>query len=213
MNIDTKKFIYNIVPSALFLFLIWMVKCTELLFDLKFSSYGLKPGDFEGLRGIIFSPLIHSDFKHLFSNSVPLIILGSLLFYFYNTIASRIFFIIYILSGVILWFIGRPSYHIGASGLVYGLVAFLFFSGIIRKYYKLTAISLLVVFLYGSMVWGMVPIDNEISWEGHLSGFVVGTALSVIYRNRGPKRKLFYWEHDDYIDEEDYFYDNNEEIE
>ena len=201
MSNEKKRLIYSTVFPLLIVALMWIVKMVEHLFEIKLSSYGIYPLELSKLPGIVFSPFLHGDFKHLVSNSLPLFILGSLLFYFYNQIAPRIMLFIYIVPGILLWFVARPSYHIGASTIVYGLVAFLFFSGIIRKYYRLTAISLLVVFLYGSVVWGMFPIDNNISWEGHICGFITGSLLSVIYRNKGPKRKPFDWESEEYDDE------------
>lgn len=179
---------------VIFLVMIWMVKFFEIAMELDFHTAGVMPRKLSGLQGILFSPLIHGDWKHLFDNSVPVFLLTFALFYFYRGISFTIFLIIYITGGVILWFIGRDAYHIGASGIIYGLAAFLFLSGVIRKVRHLMAISLLVVFLYGSLIWGLLPFDYEVSWEGHLSGAIVGVVLALLYRDRGPEPEKPSWE-------------------
>lgn len=165
--------------------------------DLDFIKAGVMPRTAGGLKGILFSPLIHGDWKHLFDNSIPVFILSFALFYFYRGISFTIFFFIYFLGGMILWVIGREAYHIGASGIIYGLASFLFLSGIIRRITHLMAISLLVVFIYGSLIWGLLPFDYEVSWEGHLSGAVVGIGLAILYRDQGPEREKPSWELED----------------
>ena len=154
-----------------------------------------------GLLGILLGPLIHGGLGHLAANSLPLIILGMGIFYFYTPIAYRVFFFIYLTSGMMLWFGGRAGYHIGASGLVYGFAAFLFLSGIIRKNIRLMAISLLVAFLYGGMIWGVLPIDPNVSWEGHLFGGISGLAVAFLYKDRGPQRKRYDWEIEEEMEE------------
>ena len=165
--------------------------------ELDFVSGGVMPRKLSGLPGIIFSPLIHSDWKHLIDNSIPTFILSLALFYFYREISYRIFFMIYFFGGILLWIIGREAYHIGASGIIYGLATFLFTSGVIRKVINLMAISLLVVFLYGSLVWGLLPFDYQVSWEGHLTGALVGVALAFLYRDQGPEPYTPSWEREE----------------
>jgi membrane associated rhomboid family serine protease len=146
------------------------------------------------LPGILFSPFIHSGFKHLFDNSIPLFFLATALFYFYSEVALKVLSWTYFLTGLLVWIAGREAWHIGASGLVYGLASFLFFSGIIRRYFRLIALSLLIVFLYGSMVWGIFPgIYKNVSWESHMLGFFSGVALSVWYRKEGPQQPVYEW--------------------
>ncbi|MDF1570226.1 MAG: rhomboid family intramembrane serine protease [Bacteroidales bacterium] len=195
---------------VIFLILIWMVKFFEIGMELDFHTAGVMPRRLSGLQGILFSPLIHGDWKHLFDNSIPVFLLTFALFYFYRGISFTIFLIIYVLGGIILWFIGRDAYHIGASGIIYGLAAFLFLSGIIRKVTHLMAISLLVVFLYGSLIWGLLPFDYEVSWEGHLSGAIVGVALSLLYRDRGPEPEKPSWELEEETDGEEAEMDGDE---
>lgn len=166
----------------------WGIRIVEVVLHISFSSYGVLPREISGLKGILFSPFIHGDFYHLFDNSIPLLALGTLLFYFYRKIAWEVSLLIMLMSGFWLWIIGRPSYHIGASGFIYGLAAFLFFSGVFRRNVRLLTISLLVVFLYGSLIWGIFPIEQHISWEGHLAGGVAGTAIAWFYRRQGPRK-------------------------
>ena len=187
-----------ILVPLLLVFLIWLVYWIEIKFNLNFTSYGVYPKKISGLKGIIFSPFIHSGISHLVNNSIPLVVLTASLFFFYNKLAFRILFFGMLLTGFLTWIIGRPSYHIGASGIIYMLVSFLFFSGIFRKYYRLIALSLVIVFLYGSMFWYLFPIEEKISWEGHLSGFLVGFFFAIIYKNIGPQQPVKEWEEDEF---------------
>jgi membrane associated rhomboid family serine protease len=189
-----KKFLLSIIIPGIFVFLMWLVKITELLFEIDFSGFGIYPLTARGLPGIIFSPFIHADFKHLFNNSLPLFLLSVALFYFYSEVALKVFTWTYFLTGSLVWIAGREAWHIGASGLVYGLASFLFFSGIIRRYFRLIALSLLIVFLYGSMVWGIFPgTYKNVSWESHMLGFFSGVVLSIWYRKEGPQKPVYEW--------------------
>jgi membrane associated rhomboid family serine protease len=193
-----KKLLLSMFIPGIFVFLMWLVKIIEVLFETDFSFLGIYPLEAKGLPGIILSPLIHENFKHLFDNSLPLFFLATAVFYFYSEVALKVVFWNYLLTGFFVWLTGREAYHIGASGLVYGLASFLFFSGIIRRYFRLTALSLLIVFLYGSMVWGMLPeFYKNVSWESHMLGFVSGIILSVWFRNQGPQRPVYEWMEED----------------
>ena len=189
-----KKLLLSLFIPGLIVFFMWLVKSVELLFGADLSHLGIYPLEVKGLPGIFLSPLIHDDFKHLISNSIPLIVLGTGIFYFYSDVAVKVVLWIYFLTGLFVWFVGRDAWHIGASGLVYGFASFLFFSGIIRKYFRLIALSLLVVFLYGSMIWGMFPdFYVNVSWEGHSMGFVSGILLAIWFRNDGPQPPVYEW--------------------
>lgn len=189
-----KKFLLSLIIPGTFVFLMWLVKIIEVLFEIDLSGLGIYPLSVKGVPGIIFSPFIHGDFTHLFNNSLPLLLLSIALFYFYSEIALKVFTWTYFLTGVLVWFGGRAAWHIGASGLVYGLASFLFFSGIIRRYFRLIALSLLVVFLYGEMVWGIFPgVYKNVSWESHMLGFFSGIVLAVWYRKEGPQRPVYKW--------------------
>ncbi len=195
-----------LVFPLLFLFIMWLVYFIEVTFRLGLTEFGIYPRRIEGLKGIIFSPFLHSTLKHLFNNTFPILILTSALFYFYKKISSQVFIYGWLLSGAITWIIGRPSFHIGASGIIYVLASFILFKGLFVKNYRLIALSLVVVFIYGSMFWYVLPIAEErISWEGHLAGFITGIFLAVVFRkNILPPRK-YVWETDLYNEKEDPF--------
>jgi len=192
-----RKFI-NIPVIAVFV--IWLVYYIEIKFGYNFNNFGIYPQTLLGLRGIIFSPFLHSSIEHLFSNSIPLLVMLASLYYFYEGIATKVLLWGIFLTGFLTWSFARPSYHIGASGVVYFLVSFIFFSGVFRKYYRLAAVSLIVVFLYGSTVWYIFPIEEQISWEGHLSGFFIGFVFSYIFRKTGPQPEKFVFSHNPEFD-------------
>ena len=199
---EKRRFYHSLVFPAFFLLLIWLIHFIQVGMEWSFISWGIYPLTLSGLKGILFAPLIHADWKHLFDNSIPLFILSLALFYFYREISYKVFFLIWLISGILVWVFARQSYHIGASGLIYGIAFFLFFSGIIRRVRSLMAISLLVVFLYGSLVWGLLPFDYKISWEGHISGAVTGIILAIIYRNEGPSPERPSWEEEEENEDE-----------
>ena len=209
MKEEQKRFFYSLVFPSVFLIIIWIIKISEVLLNVDLVFLGIYPLKVKGLIGILTAPLVHSDFQHLIANSVPILILGTGLFYFYNKIAFKVFFLSYFIANVWIWFGARQAYHIGASGLVYSFASFLFVSGVIRKNIKLMSISLLVVFLYGSMVWGLLPIQPHISWESHLMGSIAGLVLAIYYKESGPRRKMYSWEFedDDDLDEEDRYWE------
>jgi membrane associated rhomboid family serine protease len=194
-----KKLLLCMIIPGIFVFLMWLVKIVELLFEIDLSRFGIFPLTVQGLPGILFSPFIHADFQHLFNNSLPLFFLSIALFYFYSEVAVKVLIWTYFITGLLVWFAGREAWHIGASGLIYGLASFLFFSGIIRRYFRLIALSLLIVFLYGSMVWGLFPgVYKNVSWESHMLGFFSGVILAVLYRNKGPQQPVYQWMDEEY---------------
>lgn len=189
-----KKLLLCIIIPGIFVFFMWLVKIVEVLFEIDLSDFGIYPLTLKGVPGILFSPFIHADFNHLFSNSLPLFLLGVALFYFYSEVALKVFILTFFLTGILVWVAGRDAWHIGASGLVYGLASFLFFSGIIRRYFRLIALSLLIVFLYGSMVWGLFPgVYKNVSWESHMLGFFSGVVLAIWFRKKGPQAPVYQW--------------------
>lgn len=201
-EIEKKIFLFSLLFPALFVALFWIVKLIETATGVNFVQFGIFPRSIDGLKGILFSPFIHADFSHLISNSLPFFILGFMLIYFYRWISYRIFFILYFLSGISVWLFGREAWHIGASGVVYALAAFHFVSGLIRSDVRLLTLSAVVVFLYGGLVWGLLPIRPEISWEGHLSGAIAGVVLAFYYRKYIIRREKFDWEMEDDDDDE-----------
>ena len=186
----------------IFVLIIWAVKIVECFFDLNIYTFGVFPREIIGLRGILFAPFIHNDFTHLLNNSIPILVLGSLCVFFYKNLSFEIFMWLFFISGILLWGIGRPNYHIGASGIIYALATFLFTSGVIKKDTRLAALSLIIAFLYGSLIWGIFPSKVNISWEGHLSGLISGLIVAIFYRNEGPKRKKYNWELEEELDNE-----------
>ncbi len=183
------------------------IKWLEYAFDFRLSFLGITPLKFEGLTGILFSPLLHGDFDHLFSNLVPTWLLTFGLFYYYRDTAIKIFPIAWLLPGILTWLLARgPFPHIGASGLVYTLAAFHIVSGVIRREKGLMAFAMLVVFLYGSIIWGVFPEffpEKNISWEGHLSGLITGVVLAVYFRKSGPQKKVWEWPEEEDEDDKD----------
>ena len=197
MRVEEKAMLKSFFVPGIFLLLMWLVKFAEWIFDFPLTFLGIHPLHWDGLPGILLSPFIHGDWKHLAANSVPLLVLGAALYFFYRNMATKIFFLILLITGVWVWLGARDSYHIGASGVIYGLSTFLLLSGFIRKETRLMALSLVVVFLYGSFVWGIFPQffpEKNISWEGHLSGMIAGVVLAIFYRNEGPQRRKYSWE-------------------
>ena len=207
---EKNKFLNALIYPVLFVLIIGLIHLVQYVFDISFLNYGVYPRSFKGLIGVITSPLIHGDFNHLFNNSIPLLILGTSIFYFYKKVALRLSFWIYLMVGIWTWISARESYHIGASGLIYGLFAFLLVSGFIRKNSRLISLSFFVVMVYGSMVWGIFPIKVNISFEGHLWGFVAGIVLAFYYRKQGPQKENFIWKEEDELDDENDYWNVDE---
>lgn len=194
MQEEKQRLINSLLYPVLFLVIIWLVKVLEIAINTDLHFLGIYPKTLGGLKGIFFSPFIHGDFSHLIANTMPLLVLGGALFYFYRVVAIRVVIFSVLITGLWVWVVARPSFHIGASGVIYSLAAFLFTSGIIRKHPRLMAISLLVVFIYGGMVWGILPIKERVSWESHLMGMACGIMLAFYFKKHGPQRKLYSWE-------------------
>lgn len=188
-----------------FVMLIWLVFWLQVRFFSGIKNFGIYPQTIEGLRGVFFSPFIHSDLEHIYHNSIPLFVLSVALFFFYRKIAWKVLLYGILLSGLITWFIGRPANHIGASGLIYVLVSFIFFKGIFAKHYRLVALSLLIIFLYGSMIWYVFPVKEGMSWEGHLAGLITGFLFAFIFRKQIAKPETYLWQQPHYNEDNDPF--------
>lgn len=199
-----------IIPTSM-LVLIWFVFYVEHSFAIDLGKHGILPRTLLGIQGIIFSPFLHGNLSHIANNSLPLFILTTALIYFYREVSLKVLVYGILLSGIITWIIGRESYHIGASGLIYVLVSFIFFKGMMTQYYRLMALSLAVVVLYGGMIWYVFPQpevvgSNSISWEGHLAGLVTGFAFAVRFKTPDYVAAIQYnWQKPDFNPEEDPF--------
>ena len=199
-----------LVPTF-FLLTIWSVFYIENKFNIDLALHGILPRTLSGLQGILFSPFLHGDLSHIANNSIPLFILTAALVYFYRNISLKILFYGILLSGFLTWVIGRDSYHIGASGLIYVLVSFIFFKGLMTKYYRLIALSLMVVTIYGGMIWYVFPCPHtpggmNISWEGHLAGLITGFVFAIFFKTPDYQKAIRYdWERTDFNPEEDMF--------
>ena len=204
MKRDVQRIVLAAIIPLFLLFILYILKFLETGMDWDFTKLGVYPMEKRGVFGIFAHPLVHSSFKHLFANTIPFFFLSWCLFYFYRDIAPYIFFTIWIGCGVFTFLIVKPGWHIGASGIIYGLAFFLFFSGLLRKHVPLIAISLLITFLYGGLVWNMFPqfAKETTSWEGHLSGAITGTLCSIAFMKYGPQRPEPFADEED-IDEED----------
>ncbi len=180
---ESVREIKNSLEYALSIVLVfWVVHIVQWLLGLEFYSLGVFPRSVDGLLGIITSPFIHGDFQHLIANSIPMVVLTALVFFFYKKKVFLIYSLIWITAGLLTWIIGRPSWHIGASSVIYGLASFLVFAGFFSKNFKLIIVSIIVLILYSSLVWGIFPGDTRISWEGHLSGAIAGLIWAYIFR-------------------------------
>lgn len=199
--------IQSLLWPAIFVAILWLIKAIELFSGTSFAEYGMAPRSIKGLYGIITYPFLHKDISHLSANSLPMLVLGTALFYYYGQLSRIIFLQMFLISGLWLWILGDyGSIHIGASGLVYGLAAFHITAGVIKRNKRLMAFALLVLFLYGSLVWGIFPDffpDRNISWEGHLTGLIAGIVLAWYHRDKGPQRDRYQWEWDELEEDDD----------
>jgi membrane associated rhomboid family serine protease len=188
--------------AFLFLAALWLVFVLDAMFGLRLNRFGLRPGSVPGLIGVLTAPLLHGNLSHIFSNSMSLVVSLTAILYLYPGSSIRVIPMIWLGSGLLAWLIGRPSLHFGASGMIYGLLAYVFFSGILRRDMRSVAVSLLIGFLYGSMIWGVLPIRPHMSWELHLSGGIIGVLLAFFYRKWDRVPVIRYdWEEDDSLPE------------
>ncbi len=197
-----KNFRLALKTALVFTGILWTIFILDEVFGLRLARFGLRPGSVAGLAGVVTAPLLHGSFGHLLSNTIPLVLSMTATLYLYPTASMRVIPIVWAGSGLLAWTIGRPNLHVGVSGLIYGLLAFVFVSGILRRDMRSVSVSLLVGFLYGSMVWGVLPLRPHLSWELHLSGAMLGVLLALIYRNRDRTPIVRYdWEDDDSVPE------------
>ncbi len=201
---ESKKLLQAFVVPVVLLILMWSSYFLEVKGWISIRQWGIRPLELKGLLGIFLTPFLHGSTEHLFNNSIPLLVLGGALFYFYREVALKTLAWIVLMGGFWVWVSARPgTNHIGMSGVVYGLVAFIFFSGILRKHTGMIALSMLMIFLYGSLIWGVFPIKEGVSWEGHLWGAVSGGILAWYFQYEGVQRKVYQWELDEIAEQEE----------
>lgn len=183
-----------VMASLFILSIAWALFLMDEYLGFHLWPNGIHPRTIEGLRGIFTMHFLHADWTHLINNTLSFFVLNSFLFYFYRRLSLQVFAWLFVLPGLVLWIIGRPANHIGASMLVYGLFGFLLLSGLVRKNPQARRVALVVALYYGSMVWYVFPIETGISWEGHLSGLTVGAVLALVYRRKGPPEPVYRFE-------------------
>jgi membrane associated rhomboid family serine protease len=207
MQLDVPDPAYNAAPgrradfrlaaklAAGFVALLWLVHLMHWGLDLGPQPLGVRPRRLDGLPGLLFAPLVHGDFGHLFANSLPLVVLGTAMLYLYPRSSLRVLPAVYLGPGVLVWLFARDSVHFGASGLVYGLAGYVLVAGLLRRDRRAVAASLLVCFVYGSLAWGVLPIQPGVSWETHLAAGVIGLLMAIALRRLDvPPRKRYTWE-------------------
>jgi membrane associated rhomboid family serine protease len=187
-----------IVYPLLLLAVMWTMWAFQLQTAGGLTDWGARPQDLSSWKGVFMMPLLHdvSSFNHILNNSFPIFILLAALVYYYRAIAASVFIVSWLGTGLSVWLLAPESngYHVGMSGVIYALFGFLFLSGFLRNFRPLQVLSLFVLFIYGSMIWGIFPSHERISWEGHGSGMIIGMALAVFYRKLGPQRPKYQFE-------------------
>lgn len=173
--------IHAAVPVLRLVFLMWLAFALHLSMGIDLGAYGILPRTIEGLKGVLLAPIIHGSLQHLVSNTVPLLILGVVLYGFYYPYANRVFYYSYFMTNILVWVFGRSHYHIGASGLIYAIAAFLAFFGLFQKDFKSLLISTVVIVVYGGMVYGVFPTSPNVSFESHLFGAVSGVLFAYLF--------------------------------
>lgn len=203
---NTRHWLDSVKPSFYFTLLLWIIASAEELFALDLRLFTIQPGEYIGLLGVIFAPLLHGSWDHLIANSLPLLLLGSLLFYGYPISKWKTLLVVWLVSGIGVWLYGRPSFHLGASGLTTGLFYFLFVASIIRRDKVSIALMCIAVFMHGSVLLGVLPWDPKISFEAHFFGAIGGTLSAFLFSSQDPKpqRKVYHWEYEEHeIDTEE----------
>ncbi len=194
-----------------FVALLWLIPL--LGWGLGFEQYGIRPREWIGLPGILAAPLLHADFNHLLANTLPLIVLGTMMFHLYPYAAFRVLPAIYLGPGILVWLLARGGDHLGASGLIYGLVGYIFVAGLIRHDRRAVAGSMIVAFMYGSLIWGVLPVNPRYSWETHLAAAVIGVVMAVLLRHRDLAPRVRYsWEDESARGEGADFPDQSQEL-
>ena len=188
--------------SLAFIGILWAVFILDEALGLRLAQFGLRPGSVSGLAGVLTAPLLHANFQHILSNTLPMLIALTATLYLYPNSSIRVVPAVWLGSGLLAWSFARPNLHIGASGLIYGLLAFVFIGGVLRRDMRSISVSLMVAFLYGSMVWGVLPVRPHMSWEMHLTGAIMGVLIAFLFVSwdRVPLKR-YEWEDDESVPE------------
>ncbi len=191
----------------LFVLLLWIVFWVEHRFNFDFHAGAILPRTWEGLPGIFLSAFLHADLEHLYNNSISMLIFLAAIRFFYREQSMRVIWYGILISGAFTWVFGRDNYHLGASGLLYALFGFMFFKGLITRYYRLVALSLAIIMFYGGMIWYVFPgVQQNISWEGHLGGLIAGLIFAFSYKTPVYRKEIHYdWERADFDPMQDPF--------
>jgi membrane associated rhomboid family serine protease len=180
-----------------FVALIWLIDALNWGLDLELQRLGVRPRQLAGLSGILFAPLLHAGVAHLIANSLPMLVLGTAMLHLYPNSALRVLPAVYVGPGVAVWLFAGGGVHVGASGLVYGLVSYIFVAGLIRRDRRAIAASLLVSFMYGTLAWGVLPIKPGVSWQTHLAAALIGVLMAIVLRHLDiPPRTRYTWENE-----------------
>lgn len=203
MDNTEKRLVSSAKIAVVPVILIWLIHLIKIAGGFHWNRFGVFAREVDGIAGIFLSPLLHGDFQHLFSNSIPLFFLVTLILFFYPRVASISFVLIYLITGLAVWLFSRGGvYHIGASGVIFGMVSFVFWNGVFRKSIKSVILSLVIIVMYGGGGYfaGLVPGQDGISWESHLFGAITGILVSFILKNNIEKdeKEQDPWEGEDY---------------
>lgn len=209
INTQKRKLLSSVILPLRLLLVLWLIQFFQWLSSIDLGFLGLLPREIGGLKGILFAPLIHADFEHLISNSVPLFVLSVIILFFYRRVAIAAFTMIYFLTGLSVWIFARENvFHIGASGVVYGLVSFVFWMGIFRRSVQAVILALIVTLLYSGMFLGVLPGQEGISWESHLLGGLIGIFAAYWFENdyeAAETKPVYSWEKEAYHSSESFF--------
>ncbi|SOC57923.1 Rhomboid family protein [Ornithinimicrobium cerasi] len=169
----------RVVPVLVLVGLMWLSELLDLLTPLRLDGYGIRPRDPDGLVGVVLSPFLHLGLGHLVANTSGLLVLGALLAW-----TTRHLWLVtagvVLLGGLGVWLLGGPNtVVIGASGVVYGYAAFLAVYGFAARRLAPAMAGLFVVLVYGGLLWGVLPLREGVSWQGHLFGALAGVGLAL----------------------------------
>jgi len=198
-----RNFVLALKLAVGFVIVVWAVFAFDQFTSVGLIRYGLVPREGIGLLGLVTTPFLHYNLGHIGSNTLPLLVGGTMMLFLYPNSTVRALPLIWLGSGLLAWVFARSSVHIGASGLIYGLLAFVFVSGIIRRDMRSIGAALVVWFMYGSMIWGVLPAGSGMSWELHAAGLILGVIAALRYRDMDhPPMKRYAWEDEELHEDE-----------